>query len=739
MKSIRLNSTFDSELHISPKPVLIAMGILGPVLYLTGEALSYPHQSLKTLIPFTFLSWALTAIGWLILHWRPWAGRWFTIIALVTLVCLGNVWLNISGIHVFLVIPSALAAALIGPRAATATAVVESALLLISPEVVVATPDSATITLALMLIWAIVGVMHAVYRPVYQLNAWLKEYFQRTQGALTEAQERRAELEQTRDAWAHANRQLVLANERLTALRLIAEQAQKSKAWFVARVSHEFRAPLNMIIGLVGIMVEKPEAYAEELPPDLWTDLEIVYRNCKHLSSMINDVLDLSQTESGRLELRRQQADLGEITESALAVVRPLVEKKRLRLRVIIPEDLPKIYCDRIRIRQVILNLVSNSARFTAKGEIRVHVTQQDQHVVVGVTDTGPGIAPEDVERIFEPFYQGTTRQLPADGEGSGLGLSISKQFVTLHGGQMWAESEPGMGSTFFFRLPVSSPTEPVARPGHWIKEDWRWREHAFKSTRPILSDQLGKPRVVVCDETGDLCHELMLYSDEVEFIDARSLSQAVEKVEQCPAHAVVLNVLTPENLTSSVESTRQKIPGTPIIGCCVPRPATRALEAGALGHLIKPVTYTDLEEAIQTIGKQVRRVLVVDDDPNALQLLTRMLRVCDDRLEVATASSGEKALDQLRNSPPDLLLLDIMMPDMNGWQTLKSAKQDERTGNVPVFLVSAQDPADQPLASRFFLATMDEGLSISKLLRGTLQFSALMLEPDRELDRVPG
>jgi signal transduction histidine kinase/CheY-like chemotaxis protein len=737
MKDKRSNSVLDAELHISPKPVLIALGILGPVLYFAGEILSYPYESLKAYIPFTFLLWILTTAGWLLFRWQPWAGRWFTVVALVAVVCLGNVWLSISGVHVFLVIPTALAAALIGPLASVAAAAGQSALLLFSPRTVVVAPDFATITMALMVIWATVGAMYAVYRPVYQLNGWLSGYFERTQQALAEAQERRAELEQTRDAWTHANRQLILANERLTALRLIAEQAQKSKAWFVARVSHEFRAPLNMIIGLVGIMVEKPETYAEELPPDLWADLEIVYRNCKHLSSMINDVLDLTQAESGRLALQRQQNDLGEIIESALAVVRPLAEKRRLHLQVSIPDDLPKIYCDRTRIRQVILNLVSNAASFTIKGGIKVHVEQQEQRVVVGVTDTGSGITPEDVERIFEPFYRGL-RQRPDDGGGSGLGLSISKQFVALHGGQMWAESELGLGSTFFFTLPVSRPSELVARPGHWIKEDWQWREHAFKSVRAAFASQLGKPRVVVCDEMGDLCLELARHSDQVEFIDARSLTRARQEVEECPAHAIVLNVPIPDGLVSSVDMARREIPGTPIIGCCVPRSAGRALEAGALGHLIKPVTHIDLEKSIQAVGGTVRRVLVVDDDPSILQLLTRLLRACDGKLEITTASSGQQALDQLRKSPPDLMLLDVMMPDMNGWQILEAIRQDGSIGKLPVFVVSAQDPGDQPLASRFFVAAMDEGLSISKLLRGLLQFSALMLEPDQETDRAP-
>jgi len=172
-------------------------------------------------------------------------------------------------------------------------------------------------------------------------------------------------------------------------------------------------------------------------------------------------------------------------------------------------------------------------------------------------------------------------------------------------------------------------------------------------------------------------------------------------------------------------------MPDTPVIGCAVSPQLDRALKVGAVDYLTKPVTRPVLEEAIRAVGKPVRRVLVVDDDPDALQLFTRMLQTCDGALEVVTASSGEQALAELRGSPPDLVLLDIIMPEVNGWQVLATKSQDDAIKDIPVILVSAQDPREQPLASRALLATMGEGLSLSKVLRCSLELSALLLQPD--------
>jgi CheY-like chemotaxis protein len=516
----------------------------------------------------------------------------------------------------------------------------------------------------------------------------------------------------------------------------MAEEAEKNKTEFVAQVSHEFRTPLNMIIGLVGIMVDRPEVYAEELPPDLERDLIIVHRNCQHLSSMINDVLDLSRAEAGRLVLHKDWVSLAEVVGTAVAVVQPLIQNKQLALELSIPDTLPQLYCDRTRIRQVVLNLLSNAARFTEEGSITVRAVQRDTSVMVSVEDTGPGIPPEESAVIFEPFSQSPSGR-STDLGGSGLGLAVSRRFVALHGGRMWLESELGHGSSFSFELPLSEPSPHAVRPGHQIREDWVWREESFRTEGAVRIDELTRPRVVVCDTTGGLAAHIPRCSDEAEFVHTCDLPHSLAELRNCPAHALVINARR-EQLVSLLEEASRDVPGTPVIGCSVPRPEEHILATGAAGYLVKPVSCQDLKRAIDAVGRPVRRVLVVDDNEHVLHLLTCMLLICDGTLEVAVALTADQALAELRRALPDLVLLDIVMPDTDGRELFELMRGEAGTRPLPVYFVSACDPSDRPATSEVLAATQAGGISIGKLLQCSLNFSTLLLKPDQVPDRAP-
>jgi signal transduction histidine kinase/CheY-like chemotaxis protein len=574
---------------------------------------------------------------------------------------------------------------------------------------------------------ATLATMVAIYRPVYQKNDWLEQHLQEVRHELAQSRENKVEMNQLLDDLAHSNREMALLTEKLTTMRLIAEEAQKAKAAFAAKISHEFRTPLNMIIGLIDTLTETPEIYGNNIPPVLLNDLEIVQRNSYHLASLINDVLDLSQTEAGQITLHREWVDLGTTIRNALLVVHPLLDKKKLNLEVIIPDGLEKVYCDETRIRQVILNLVSNAARYTEKGGVSVCAEQDGHEVVVRIADTGPGISPEEAARIFEPFYQ-SSNGMWRDQGGSGLGLSISQQFIDLHGGEIWLETKLNKGSTFAFRLPVSPPTPISAGPERWVNEDWVFRE---RTSWPSLPDVSYRQRAIICDETGDLSPLFSHYSDEVEFVDTRSFSETLRAIQDCPAHLVIVNATSRSNLGSIMERARQVIPDTPIIGCSLPPRLDRAFEAGAVDYLIKPVVRADLVRVIDAVDRTVERVLVVDDNPDILQLFTRMLLICNETLEITTVTNGQEALEQLRTNPPDLMLLDVIMPGMDGWQVLEQKRRDETIKEIPVAIVSAEDITDQPTYSKVLMATTNQGFSIKRLLDCSFQLSALMMKPD--------
>ena len=540
---------------------------------------------------------------------------------------------------------------------------------------------------------------------------------------LEAARQSQAELAHALEELDSANAKLQRANRALTAAWQRATDAERFKTEFLAKVSHEFRTPLNMIIGLTDLLVVKPEFYGEPLSPKLVKHLEIVHRNCDHLSSMVDDVLDLTQVEAGHMALHREWVDLAGIVEKVFDLVRPLVDSKHLDLWAEMPDHLPQVYCDRTRVSQVIVNLVSNAARFTEVGGISVHASQENAHVVISVADSGPGIEAEDATRIFEPFCQGT-RKLWQDKGGSGLGLTISKQFVELHGGRIWLESEPGIGSTFFFSLPLSSPLES-AQPPEQITSEGVHVEEPTSLPSPTPMEQ----RVVICDETGEVYPLVSRYWVGAECVDARTVEQAVQELKRVQAQSMLINAASPNELWTHVETARRSVPGTPIIGCCVSPKAERALAAGAVAYLVKPVTRSRLAEAIQLLEKPIKRVLVVDDGADEREVLPAILRAVDVDLEILTASDGTEALEALRSQVPDLLFLDIVMPGMNGWQLLAEKQRHDAMRDIPVVVVSAQDPREGPTISKFVLVTVGEGLSVSQLLHCSQQIPNLLLE----------
>jgi signal transduction histidine kinase/CheY-like chemotaxis protein len=712
-----LPSAFESDLQVPANWINAVLFALGVVLSILGGFLAVTWVGLLAMLLVV-----VGVAGWWLSARQPWAGRWFIVLAITMLLICGALWLRVPTLLVLLFVPAALAAVLISLLAGLATAAALT-LLLTLPLAGVGGPETSWI--ALIGVWAILGIMSCAAQPVRQVASWSWEYYRCAQQQLEEARGRQADLEQALDDLVHANRQIGLANERMALLRRAAEEARRQKEAFIARVSHEFRAPLNIIIGMISLMMENPKQYGGRFPRKAWEHLQVVYANCRHLSSMIDDVLDLSQADAGRLTLHRTEADLKEIVESSITVVRPWLEKKSLALRVMLPDDLPPIPCDRVRIRQVVLNLLSNAARFTEKGSVSVEVTRRNGHALIKVADTGPGIPPEDLSRIFEPFAQGSADPLRAKG-GSGLGLSISKQFVELHGGRIWVESQVGVGTAFFVELPLSDPEGPIVPPGRWIKEDWLWMA---RRSGPGLPKGQYRPRLVVCDRDGDLCQTLRRRYGEIEFVETNDVAQAVEALKQCPAQALVINAGTPMELWDLIDRARERVNDTPIIGCAYPSRLARALQAGAVGFVVKPITRSALTQAIARAGRPVRRILVVDDEAEAREMMAWTLRACQPAWEVIAADCGATALHMLRAHRPDLVLLDMVMPDMDGWQVLAAQQADEALRDIPTVIVSAQDMGDGALASQVVLATAHRGLGIGSFVECVHTLAKAFLE----------
>lgn len=720
MKMNLRDHNFEQDLRTSVGLVcglLLAVGFVVVLISWVPVLVERQLRLLYAALPFLFVA----VVAWILESCVEHLARPFIIVALNLGVGLLGWALQMPELLVALAVVTALAAALLGVPVAAVNAAAETLALIVLARWL---PPSTFVPVTILLIWTLWGVMVIVYHPVDQLGAWLWRYFQHARQLTLQAREDRMQFAQSLEDYKHASRQLALAGERATALRQAAEEAQRAKAQFVSRVSHELRAPLNIIIGLVGLMVENPALYAEELPPELHRDLNIVHRNCRYLTNLVNDVLDLSRTEAGRMRLHPELASMADIVESTLDIVRPLADKKGLRLRADLPDDLPRVYCDPVRIRQVILNLVSNAVRFTEAGSVSVSVTVDSHRLVVRVSDTGPGIPPEDVERIFEPFYQ-TDQRREHTGASSGLGLSISKALIQRHGGRIWLASEFGRGTSFFFDLPLAPAQLPRARAGHKIVADWVWRERAFRTDRTVRAEELVRPRWLVVDETGGLRTHLARYTDVVEFVETASVAEAAEELARYAAHGLLLNAATPGNLLDGVQQAREKIAEVPIIGCDIAPPLQSVQEMGAQGYLVKPVTGQDLETVFEAVERPVRRVLVADDEAESVRVLAETLRARDPALEIVTAHDGDEVLTTARQHPPDVFLLDVVMPQMDGWQTLRAIRGSDALAETPVFFVSAQNPESAPPRSAWLLATTADGISVEDVVFSALDLSA--------------
>jgi CheY-like chemotaxis protein len=453
---------------------------------------------------------------------------------------------------------------------------------------------------------------------------------------------------------------------------------------------------------------------------------------------LVDDVLDLSQVEAGRMALSKEWTFLPNIIRAAARAVRDLLDSKGLYLELDLPADLPPVFCDSIRIRQVVLNLLSNASRFTEQGGVRIQATQEGNRVVVSVTDTGPGIAPQDQERLFEPFQQLDSSIRRRHG-GSGLGLSISKRFVEMHGGKMWLESEVEIGTTFHFSLPLD--VSPLAISVN-VDDARRWfspyseYEYKIHRGRSKAEAPVVLPRVVVLEDGETLQRLLARYLDGYEVSSVRDVQEAIHELNRSPAQALIINMPSPAGSSNGLEGLTSLPYGTPAISCWVPGTDEIAQHMGAVRYLVKPIARDTLLATLEDLGEEIKSVLVVDDQPDVLQLFARMLSSGKQHYRVLRAESGQRALSLLQRRP-DVMLLDLIMPGMDGFQLLQEKERDASVRDIPVVIVSSRDPEGEPIVSDHLTISRAGGLSLRNLL-ACIQAVSEILSPLQPGDRAP-
>lgn len=519
-------------------------------------------------------------------------------------------------------------------------------------------------------------------RQMHMTLAWMQSSYTHASELLEQLRDERQHLGMTVKMLEDAHYRITKLNYNLIEARSAAEQARRLKAEFAANISHELRTPLNMIIGFSETMANAPETYRNVTwTPTLRGDVEQIYRSSKHLSDLIDDILDLSALEAQQLGLTVEETDIQAVIEEAVGVVHDLYRAKHLHLQMNLASDLPRVRIDPIRIRQVLLNILTNATRFTPKGGVTITARLDETMIEVAVADTGIGIAAKDFARVFAEFGQvdGTSSRKH---EGTGLGIPLSKRLVELHGGRLWLESQVGVGTTFYFTLPVL--------PEH------RRRELKIESTPLGLKPQNVAP----------IYREVIL-AVEPDALLLRTLRRHMSAYDVLEAHAANVRALVdyhqPLALLIDAASEKDAAPAwlnelpsdLTVVHVSLPGSLKSAHALGIKNYLIKPVLREQLLDAIEKLDTPVRSILIVDDDPELVDLISRMLQSSGNEYEIRIAYQGIEALGILMQHPIDLALLDMMMPELGGIDVLFAMKQEAALANIPVIVISGQPTED--------------------------------------------
>jgi PAS domain S-box-containing protein len=468
--------------------------------------------------------------------------------------------------------------------------------------------------------------------------------------------------------------------------RAAAEQANQAKSAFLANMSHELRTPLNAIIGFTRIVRRKAEGV---LPEKQTENLDKVLTSADHLLNLINTVLDIAKIEAGRMDVLAANFRIAALVDLCINTAQPLL-KPTVVLERQVNESLTYVYSDQDKIRQIVLNLLSNAAKFTHAGKIVLAARQDGENLRISVSDTGIGISAEALPRIFKEFQQAdntTTRQYG----GTGLGLSISRNLAHLLGGDLTVESELGQGSTFTLVIPVRYESKLAASQ---TNRETILAQAAVAHTEPGPV----KKRVLVIDDDPDAVYLLQenLNPQEYEIVGARNGSDGLELARKGHPDAILLDIVMPgadgwhvlHDL--KVDSDTCQIP---VVFLTIVDKKALGLELGAAAYLLKPLDPAEVRETLNQVTNGTMypiHILVVDDDPHVADMLRQFLPEADFHLD--SALDGLAGLDAIEAHQPDILLLDLLMPRLDGFGVIEKLRADPKTSNLPIVVLSAKD-----------------------------------------------
>lgn len=450
------------------------------------------------------------------------------------------------------------------------------------------------------------------------------------------------------------------------------KELDKIKSQFLANMSHELRTPLNSIIGFSRVILKGIDGPVSEQQQQ---DLTAIYNSGQHLLGLINDILDLSKIDAGKMELSLEEINISETINSVMATATGLVRDKPVKLITDLNPDLPTVRADPMRIRQVLLNLLSNASKFTEEGSISVSAKVQNAdnarpEMVVMVSDTGPGIAQEDQAKLFLAFSQVDSSPTRKTG-GTGLGLSICQRLIDLHNGKIGVHSELGNGSTFYFTLPLYH--QPKADTGKLVEN-----------------------RIVLCvddDPQAISIYERSLQLDGYSVIPVIIPVNALETAKRTKPDAIILDIFTAGlNSWSLLEEFKNnpETHNTPVILSNINAQAEKGFILGVADFLVKPISKGDLINSLNRINSagEIKNILVIDDSRDDLQMVENIL-IDWNNIHPVLAEGREKGLEELSTQTPDAIILDLLMPGGSGFDILESLSSKKDPLEIPIIVLT--------------------------------------------------
>jgi PAS domain S-box-containing protein len=472
-----------------------------------------------------------------------------------------------------------------------------------------------------------------------------------------------------------------LQREELAEARDTAEEANRAKSQFLANMSHELRTPLSAVIGYSEMLEEEVEEMGQQ---HLLADLSKIKSNARHLLSLINDVLDISKIEANKMEIYSETFDVAHMTRNVASTVGSLMGKKQNAFVLNVSDDLGTMHSDVVKIRQVLINLLSNAAKFTENGEVGLEVRRQVQAdgdlMVFAVRDNGLGMTEEQVGKLFQRFTQAdvsTTRRFG----GTGLGLAITKAFTDMLGGQISIASEPGKGSRFEVAFPVDA--------SHWTADT-----SGVSSAAPQGG---GGDLVLVIDDdhaTRDLLSRFLSREGFAVRV-AEDGRTGLALAKELKPGVILLDVTMPRMDGWSVLRSLKEDPhlsAIPVVMCTIIDEQNLGFSLGASDYILKPVNWEHLKEVLARVQKDAAKgdVLVVEDDEDTRSRIRGLL--AKDGWTVAEAENGRAALEAVAKHMPSVVLLDLNMPEMDGFTFLRQFRASADYAAVPVIVMTARD-----------------------------------------------